>query len=205
MQIEKNYQIPYELFKTAFTNFQKRYTYPRSYAIIAVLLVAFGIYAYNLKYVASENIPTHCLMMFVCLVLSGLQWYNPRKIRRNLLAGIKGIENDRYLCRIGEDCIEIGTISEANTQEQLQEQSKEDSLFVEDTTLALPDNFSGSRLYYTRDLEILEYDSYFLVYQKHAMFYVLPKEYFTAEEQKFIRSRANERAKLVSRVTKEKR
>ncbi|MBQ7012945.1 MAG: YcxB family protein [Oscillospiraceae bacterium] len=173
---EKQYHIPYEMFKTAFTAFQRRYVYPRNYLVIAVLVLACVIYTISILHSSATQQPLYGFVILCCLVMCVFQWYNPRKIRRNLLEAVKEIEEDTYVLRIFPEYLEIGTRlpEEAPSEEQAQA----DALF-DDTP---EEEISGSRIFYSKYLKVTEYQDFFMAYQKKSMFYVIPKSAFAEEE-----------------------
>ncbi len=173
---EKQYHIPYEMFKTAFTAFQRRYVHPKNYAIIAVLLLACVIYTISILRSPATEQPLYGFVILCCLVMCVFQWYNPRKIRRNLLEAVKEIGEDTYVLRIFPEYLEIGTLlpEEAPSEEQAQA----DALF-EDTP---EEQISGTRIFYSKLLKVTEYQDFFMIYQKKSMFYVVPKSAFSEEK-----------------------
>lgn len=179
--LEKSYQIPYELFKKAFIAFQKRFVYPRSYLVMTLLAVIIGIYAYFVADGAEAQRPLYCMIILVCAVLIAFQWFNPRKIRRNLMQAVREIEQDQYRIRIYPDCLEIGTL--LPPEEHAGQTENLDDLF-EDTP---EEDFSGTRIYYNKNLHVTEYDDFFMIYQTKTMFYVLPVSAFSEEEQEILR------------------
>lgn len=176
--MEKQYRIPFELFREGFTAFQKRFVYPRSYAVMAVFLIVAGIYGY-LTATAEEgaNTPLYCMIILFCLVMAGMQWYNPRKIRRSLMEGVREIADDQYRLRIYPEYLEIGTMLPP-------EDSAESDALFDDTP---EEDFTGTRIYYNKGLHVAEYDRFYMIYQTKTMFYVVPKEAFSAEEQEVLR------------------
>ena len=162
--LEKQYHIPFELFREAFIAFQRRFVYPRNYAVMAVFLIVAGVYGW-LTATAPEgaNRQLYCIIILFCLVMAVFQWWNPRKIRRNLMEGIRQIEDDRYCLRLYPEYLEIGTI------------------------LPPEEDISGTRIYYNKGLHVAEYGHFFMVYQTRAMFYVIPKDAFSAEELEIVR------------------
>jgi len=184
--LEKSYQIPFMLFKKSFTAFQKKFVYPKTYLIMALLAVVIGIYAYFVINGDASQKPVYCTVILVCCVLIGFQWYNPKKIRRNLLVAVKEIEQDQYRIRIYPEYLEIGTIL---PPEDSASDSDTDDLF-NDTP---EDNFSGTRIYYNKNLHVIEYSDFFMLYQSKTMFYVLPKSDFSEEELEILRVHFSQR------------
>ena len=184
--LEKSYQISFQLFKKSFTAFQKKFVYPRTYLTMGLLALIIGIYAYFVANGADSQRPLYCMIIIICAALIGFQWYNPRKIRRNLLLAVREIEQDHYRIRIYPEYLEIGTIL---PPEELAEPSETDDLF-DDTP---EDNFSGTRIFYNKNLHITEYDDFFMIYQTKTMFYVLPKSAFSEEELEIMRVHFSQR------------
>ena len=175
--LEKSYQIPFLLFKKSFTAFQKKFVYPKIYLTMALLAVIIGIYSYFVINGTDSQRPVYCTVILVCIMLIGFQWYNPRKIRRNLMLAVKEIE---------QEYLEIGTIL---PPEDTAENSDTDDLF-NDTP---EENFSGTRIYYNKNLHIIEYQDFFMLYQTKTMFYVLPKSAFSEEELEILRVHFSQR------------
>lgn len=185
--LEKSYQIPFALFKSSFTAFQKKFVYPKTYLTMGLLAVIIGIYAYFVVNGADSQRPMYCTVILVCAVLIGFQWYNPRKIRRNLMLAVREIEQDNYRIRIYPGYLEIGTI--LPPEDTSGQDSDTDNLF-DDTP---EDNFSGTRIYYNKNLHITEYPDFFMIYQTKTMFYVLPKSAFSEEELEIMRVHFSQR------------
>lgn len=177
----KQYHIPYEMFREAFTAFQKKYVYPRTYLLTCIFLLVAGIYAYAMAYGTEQQRPMYCMIIMVCIIMCGFQWYTPKKIRRNLMESIRGIEGDLYEFRLYPEYMEIGTI--LPEEELSAEEQEADALFDD----APQENFSGTRIYYSNALKITEYSEFFIVYMVKANFYVLPKKDFSEEEITLLR------------------
>ncbi|MDE5792598.1 MAG: YcxB family protein, partial [Oscillospiraceae bacterium] len=188
--LQKQYHIPYELFKSAFTAFQKKFVYPKNYIIIAVLLLVCCIYAYFLVIGSDSDKPVYCIVILGCLLLSGFQWYNPRKIKRNLMLAVREIENDQYKLTIYPEYLEIGTILPLEDNNLNNKNSENiDNLFDD-----IPEeNFSGTRIYYNKGLHVHEYQEFFMIYQTKTMFYVVPKSVFSEQELEIMRVHFSQR------------
>lgn len=184
--LEKSYQIPYALFKKSFTAFQKKFVYPRNYLTMGILALIIGIYIYFVINGTDEQRPLYFMVILVCIILIGFQWYSPRKIRRNLMLAVKEIEQDHYRIRIYPEYLEIGTLL---PPEDKPPESSSDDLF-DDTP---EEDFSGTRIYYNRNLHVTEYVDFFMIYQTKTMFYVLPKAVFSEEELEIMRVHFSQR------------
>ena len=64
----------------------------------------------NIMYGNGETIGY--VLVLVCIALAFINWYNPRKLKRNLMESVKGIENDVYTLTIYPERIVIGTVLE---------------------------------------------------------------------------------------------
>ena len=178
--LEKQYQIPFDMFRNAFIAFQRKFVYPKTYAIMGVLAVVIGIYAYFIIYGGENaNRSLYCIIILFCLVMMAFQWMNPRKIRMNLMEGVREIEDDQYRLRIFPEYLEIGTILPPEDKEA----AGADELF-DDTP---EEDFSGTRIHYNKGMHMIEYPAFFMIYQQKTMFYVVPKSAFTEEELEIMR------------------
>lgn len=177
--LEKQYRIPFGLFREAFIAFQKRFVFPRSYLTMAILAVICVIYGYFVVNGEDSSRPLYCMIILFCLTMMAFQWFNPRKIRRNLMEGIREIEDDEYRLRIFPEYLEIGTLLPPEDTEA----AESDDLF-DDTP---EEDFSGTRIYYNKGMHVIEYGNFFMLYQMKTMFYVIPKQAFSAEELEIIR------------------
>jgi hypothetical protein len=180
MLLEKQYKIPFDMFRDAFIAFQKKFVYPKSYAIMGVLAVVIGIYAYFIVY-GGENVNRglYCMIILFCLMMMAFQWINPRKIRMKLMEGVKEIEDDEYRLRIFPEYLEIGTILPPEDAKAAETDDLFDDVPEED--------FSGTRIHYNKGLNVVEYPAFFMIYQQKSMFYVVPKSAFSEEELEIMR------------------
>lgn len=178
--LEKQYQIPFDMFRNAFIAFQRKFVYPKSYVIMGILAAVIGVYAYFIVYGGENaNRSLYCMIILFCLVMMAFQWMNPRKIRMKLMEGVKEIENDQYRLSVYPEYLEIGTILPPEEAES----AESDDLF--DDTPA--ENFSGTRIHYNKGMNVLEYPEFFMIYQQKTMFYVVPKSAFSEEELEILR------------------
>lgn len=180
MLLEKQYKIPFELFREAFTAFQKKFVYPRNYIVMGVLFLVMCVYGYFLVYGGENaNRGLYCMIILFCAVMLIFQWWNPKKIRRNLLEGVREIEDDEYRLRIFPEYLEIGTMLPPETEGQ----AESDALFDDAPT----EDFSGTRIHYNKGMHVIEYPGFFMIYQQKTMFYVVPKAAFSEEELEIMR------------------
>ncbi len=178
--LEKQYKIPFDMFRNAFIAFQRKFVYPKTYVIMGILAAVIGIYAYFIVNGGENaNRSLYCMIILFCLVMMAFQWMNPRKIRMKLMEGVREIENDQYRLSVYPEYLEIGTILPPEDAES----AESDDLF--DDTPA--ENFSGTRIHYNKGMNVLEYPEFFMIYQQKTMFYVVPKAAFSEEELEILR------------------
>ena len=127
--------------------------------------------------------------MVVCFAFAGINWYNPKRIRRTLMEGIKGLEDEKYRFELFESHIEISTLipekEDENDKENDINSELEEELFGDS-----PDEVSeSSKLYFNDRLKISEKDNFFMLYQLKELFYVVPKSDFSAEELEIFRKK----------------
>ena len=122
--IKRKYSIPYEMFGEAFITFQKKFVYPRNTVMASLLIVAAAL---NVVYIAQGKATTFgYVLVLVCLALAFVNWYNPKKLRRNLMESIKGIENDVYQLQVMADKLIIGTVIEPEENGERQKEEYEE-------------------------------------------------------------------------------
>jgi hypothetical protein len=174
--VKKRYSIPYDMFGNAFTVFQKKFVYPRNTVMSIILLVAAAANVVNI--VSGNGSTMGYVLIFACLGLAFVNWYNPKKLKRNLMESIKGIENDVYELTLMPDKLIIGTVLEPLEGE---ENPKEEYEQVFDET-PVKEEIAETEIFLTKDVVVIEKSEYFMVYLKRAMFYVIPKKDFSEEE-----------------------
>lgn len=208
--LEKEYNIPFNTFCDAYKEFQKKYVCPRSYILMSIFLVLTAIYV-----VAAVKDPSNKLayiLTFVCFAFAGINWYNPKRIRRSLLESVREIGDDRYKITLFDTYIEISTLqspsdSDEKPEPQKIQESAENSESPEncdvfDTSESsggssdeniFPDDASqvieSSKLFFNKGLRIVEKNNFFMLYQVREMFYVVPKSNFSEDEINILRSK----------------
>lgn len=174
--LERRYSIPYEMFGRAFSAFQKRFVYPRNNIIAVILLAAAAANVYSI--VKGKGSAMGYVLVLACVALAFVNWYNPRKLRKNLMESIKGIEGDVYRLKLMPDKLVIGTVLEPEMNEPKPKEEYEE--VFEDKPL--PEQIADSEIYLTKDVFVMDKPDYIMVYLKRAMFYIIPKKDFSEEE-----------------------
>lgn len=172
--VKKRYSIPYELFGEAFTVFQKKFVFPRNRIMSVLLLILAAGNVLNIMYGKGETIGY--VLVLVCIALAFINWYNPRKLKRNLMESVKGIENDVYTLTIYPERIVIGTVLEPENEKEPEEYEE---VFGE---IPIKEDIADTEIYLNKNVKVIERKNFFMIYIKKSMFYVVPKETLTQEE-----------------------
>ena len=172
----KRYSIPYEMFGKAYDVFQKKYIYPRNLFMCGMLLiVAIG----NIINIIIGNSSTMgYLLVAACAALAAINLYNPKKVKKNLMEQVKGIENDVYTLDVLNERLVIGTVLEPPVEGE-NEPEEYEKVFGENVR---SEEIEKSDIYVNNSLRVTERADFFLVYIKKSMFYVIPKSAFTEDE-----------------------
>ena len=172
--VKKRYSIPYELFGEAFTVFQKKFVFPRNRIMSVLLLIFAAGNVLNIMYGNGETIGY--VLVLVCIALAFINWYNPRKLKRNLMESVKGIENDVYTLTIYPERIVIGTVLEPEKEKEPEEYEE---VFGE---IPMKEDIADTEIYLNKNVKVIERKNFFMIYIKKSMFYVVPTETLTQEE-----------------------
>ena len=172
--VKKRYSIPYELFGEAFTVFQKKFVFPRNRIMSVLLLILAAGNVLNIMYGKGETIGY--VLVLVCIALAFINWYNPRKLKRNLMESVKGIENDVYTLTIYPERIVIGTVLEPEKEKEPEEYEE---VFGE---IPVKEDIADTEIYLNKNVKVIERKNFFMIYIKKSMFYEVPKEPLTQEE-----------------------
>lgn len=186
--LEKEYKIPFEFFEKSFTQWQKKFVYPKTY-VISILFLILGVIYIISAVKDSSNVMSYVLSA-LCLGLSAVNWYNPKKAKTSLLNAVKLMEDETYKITVFETFIEISTIIQENPEninsDEGEDKANEKELFGDEP----PEVIESSKLYFNNGLKVLEYDEYFIIYQVKELYYVVPKLNFTEDELETFRKKA---------------
>lgn len=184
--LEKEYNILYNTFYDAFFAFQKKFVYPRNYVLTGLFLAAGLVYIYSA--VKEPKNTLAYILIFVSFALAFTNWITPRRSRKRIMEGIRGIENDRYRFELFDTHIEVSSLLPPEENEEKSEDSlNEKELFGDE-----PDEVaSSSKLYFNDRLKVIEKEGFFVLYQVKENFYVVPKTEFSEDEIAKIREKLN--------------
>ena len=187
---KKRYSISYDMFENAYTVFQKKYVYPRAYIMCGILTALAIANVINTAVGGAKGNLLSYILIAACIALAAINIYNPKKVKRNLMESIKGIENDVYTLEVYPDKLTIGTV--LDPVEQRDNEPEEYEEVFGDVTPS-PEEIQKSDVYINSTLRVTERSDYFMVYIKKSMFYVIPKSALTDEEIRTFASYFNDR------------
>jgi len=181
--LSKQYGIPTSMYGTAFRVFQRKYVYPRNF-IMTALFAGVGIYYICQAFGDMENM-LYWLMTAVCLALIASLWYNPYKLRKNLIKSVENISDDIYRIEICNDDMTIEMImpEAENVVSDADEDTSVDTEFFSEPEKA-PEK---TVINFDSRTAVIEKQDFFLVYILKSVFYVIPKSAFDSSEISFMR------------------
>ncbi len=174
-QLEKEYTIPLEIFREAYIQFQKKYVFPKKRILIAVLCVI-GVISAVMGFSSENGQYAFFLFSFVMFAFAVKTWYDPRKLRRNLVESVSALGEPVYKIGVSESFIDISTVADDMS-------NVEDTEDMEDDPLP-----EKTRISFADGLKTEEYDKFFLIIPDNASLYILPKEKFTEKELEILRA-----------------
>lgn len=164
---EIQYTIKLEEYEKAFIAFQKKYVYPKNFVLSTGFAIVFFVYLFQL--IKDPGFQFGWFLVAVCFLSIVMIWFNPVKIRKNLMKSICHIKEDKYTTKISNVDIEI------NTEIGEIDETNED---VEIPPKIISYEFDAP--------EIIELSDMFVVYLRKQMFYVIPKREMNAEQEGII-------------------
>ncbi len=171
-RLEKQYKLDFETFRSGYEYFQKKNVYPRSYLFMAIYLILVVVYV-----LAAVKDPQNTLvyiLLFLCLALAFREWYNPRKLRRNMIDTFREIGCMNCGIKIDDKQIEISTLEDETVE------NSEDSEAEE-----LPE---AAVIPLDSDISLSECEKFFLLYIGKITFYIIPKDGWSEAELDVLRS-----------------
>lgn len=194
--IEREYNISLDIFNKAFTSFQKKFTYPRTYTMIVCYFIVMVWQIILIARGQGSNISAFIIV--TCFLAIFISWFNPKKIKRNLLESIKEIETDLYKFKLYDDCISLLALSkeelyyiadphediEGNEEPEIEEKSENEGNYdvFEGESRDHTDEKATFLMFDNIYFSIIENDDHYMLYQSKVMFYVVPKKDFSESE-----------------------
>ncbi len=153
-----SYQISSEIYSSAYKVYQRIFVYPKNWIMQIILLILALDFGYHAGKDPSNTISF--LLLFVCIALIAVLWYNPKKIRRNIMDVVRDMEGDEYTFALTDEKMIFRTLP----PERIQDLPDEEISTVPPTELS-----------FTSDLRVIEKYEFFLICKGRQIFYVLPK------------------------------
>ena len=113
-RLEKEYTVPFEIFREGYTEFQKKYVFPQANVTALAFIILAGVFVFAVVQDNSQYFAY--LLIMVCLAMAVRQWYNPRKLRNNLFDVFRTMEETVYRIGVGDGFVDISTVSEGNVE-----------------------------------------------------------------------------------------
>lgn len=175
-RFEKEYTIPFEIFREGYTAFQKKFVFPQANITAVAFIILAVIFVVSIIQDASQYFAY--LLAMVCLAMAVRQWYNPRKLRRNLFESFQAMGETVYKISVSESYADISTVCTQKVENfpDTEEEYEEESL-PEKSRIPFDENFS-----------MLEYEKFFLMFSGKTVFYIIPKENFSENETEILRN-----------------
>lgn len=190
--ISKEYGIPASLYGTAFKVFQKKYVYPRNWIMTAVFA---GVAVYYI-YSASKDMENmiYWLLAAVCLALIASLWYNPHKLRKNLIKSVDNIRDDLYRIQIFDDRMTVEMIMPETESDSEKKEKTDDSDGIDTEFFAQEENQNEKTVInFGSNVAVIEKQDFFLVYIIKSVFYIIPKNAFSSEEKQIMKNHFEEK------------
>ena len=180
---EREYSISADIFREGYLAFQKKYIYLKSYIFMGIFLILAADMAYAITK-DNDNYFAYILMV-LCLAMAFREWYNPRRIRRNLVETVKSMGEPVYKISVGDGFVDIATVS---VPDEIEGDDGEDSEYEgEPEEHNYPELPEPTRMPDDEQMKILEYEKFFLLLYGKNLFYIIPKEKFEEKELDIIR------------------
>ena len=160
---DKKYTLPTEIFAQGYDIFRKEHT-PLRRKIAPLLFLTAAVIFIILAVTAPDRTVFHVLA-FAALAFAFMEWYNAKRLRRVLVDAHREQEDTVYTLSADSEKVVIATVPQEEGEE------------IAPTVIPVDGNF-----------RICEYDRVFLVLSGTGIFYIVPKEVFTAEELEFMKN-----------------
>lgn len=165
------YHISYEIYSDAYKVYQKHYVFPKNRIMQLILLLLAVDFGYH-GAVNPDNKLAFFLMV-LCAALICVLWYNPRKMRRNVMDVIREMDGDEYVFSMDDEKMTFCTVP---------------SELIQDVPDREIPSVQPTEIYYTKDLYVVEKEQFFLICRGKQGFFVLPKYALYDNQTEIVRS-----------------
>ncbi|MDE6679487.1 MAG: YcxB family protein [Ruminococcus sp.] len=173
-RLEREYTIPFETFRDGYTAFQKKFVFPQTNVTAIAFIILAVVFIVSIIQDTSQYFAY--LLVMVCLAMAVRQWYNPRKLRRNLFESFQYMKKNVYRISISDGYADISTVF-IQKDGDLEDEECEQEPLPEKSRIPFDENFS-----------MLEYEKFFLMFSGKTVFYIIPKENFSENELEILRN-----------------
>ena len=127
------------------------------------------------------------LLASVCLALIASLWYNPHKLRKNLIKSVENTIDDLYRIEIFDDRMTVEMIM-PETESDTEKEEKTDDEGIDTEFFAQEENQNEKTVInFGTNIAVIEKQDFFLVYILKSVFYIIPKNAFSYDENETMR------------------
>ena len=210
--VERSYHIRLELFKKAFIAFQKRFVYPRNWLLTAVLGAVALVYLDSVTQNPSNYLAMALLVVCAAMIailwfnprkirknlFDSLQelendtyhvcfYENSMTISTEDMPPLPAAKEQKAVSTLADDIYAAENPQEEEASVENPVESEESNGFrplFEGEEAAAPqsDKIEPTVIQFHKNVKVIEYSEYFMVYLVKQMFYVVPKEAFNEDE-----------------------
>lgn len=158
-----SYDITREENEEALRLFQRQYVYRKNiiYTILFAALIAFNIDAV----IKDPSYGIGYAILGICAAAIVFVWYNPRKMRRQVMLALEDIKDDTYICTVFDRFMQIQTVLPPYQQGEVMQPEP-------------------AKLYFGIDrLNALENERMLMLHLRKQLIYIFPKRAMSGEQQ----------------------
>ncbi len=175
------YNISNDEEEVAFLTYQKKYVFKGT--VIKSIIFALLACVFLFQAITKPDYTLAWGLFGICLAFIAFIWYNPYKIRKNLLLALKEIEDDRYEFELFEDFFSIRTILPDNKTEEEALDENLNGEKAEEESNEIPPRLV---YFYKEPVEVINHHKQFIIILKKQTIYTLPKRCMTDDEIKVL-------------------
>lgn len=174
MIAEVEYDITLNEEDMAFRTFQKKYVYKKIYLQTMIFALLAIMFAY--QGIRDTSYSMAWVFCVIAIAFVFVIWYNPRKVRKNLLAALTELRGDKYNFKLSEEFFSIKTIFVSGGN--YDEDSSDDDDEEDDIPTDIPEKIVS---FDSENVEIIENEMQFIILLKKQTIYTIPKRCMSVE------------------------
>lgn len=181
--VHLEYSVSNDEENIAFKEFQKKYVRNKNILKTVLFLLALALFIQQVYKKNDYTIGWACIG--ICVAAIFFIWYNPVKIRKNLMKALREIENDVYAFDLYEDHFTISTIyceenDSADTISDIEEKAESEE---EEKTEIKPRDVYFNQI----NVDVVEIEEMFIIFLKKETLYVIPKRLISTKDAETMR------------------